>query len=107
MTKPDKKPESENRASETPTSETPATEIRASKIPASEIRESEEERADARPFSYPYPERRSNVRAVRHVSREEADADSVPGVPGGYGTSGGGQPSRTGSGGDEADPDRH
>jgi hypothetical protein len=102
MTKPDKKPESENRASETP-----ATEIRASKIPASEIRESEEERADARPFSYPYPERRSNVRAVRHVSREEADADSVPGVPGGYGTSGGGQPSRTGSGGDEADPDRH
>jgi hypothetical protein len=102
MTKPDKKPESENRASETP-----ATEIRASKIPASEIRESEEERADARPFSYPYPERRSNVRAVRHMSREEADADSVPGVPGGYGTSGGGQPSRTGSGGDEADPDRH
>ncbi|WP_077797253.1 hypothetical protein [Streptomyces sp. JHA26] len=52
---------------------------------------SEEERAAARPFDYPYPERRAGVRATRHISREEADADSVPGVPGGYGTTGGGQ----------------
>ncbi|MGW0468614.1 hypothetical protein ACWDX6_25675 [Streptomyces sp. NPDC003027] len=72
-----------------------------------EIREAEEERAEAQPFSYPYPERRSNVRATRHITREEADADSVPGVPGGYGTSGGGQPSPTSSGADEADPDQH
>ncbi|AIR96424.1 hypothetical protein [Streptomyces glaucescens] len=73
----------------------------------SEIRQAEEERAGSEPFSYPYDERRPNVRAVRHISREEADADSVPGVPGGYGTTGGGQPSRTGSGADEADPDQH
>ncbi|CAM5347343.1 hypothetical protein [Streptomyces fumanus] len=53
--------------------------------------ESERERAASRPFSYPYPERRAGVRATRHISREQADADSVPGVPGGYGTSGGGQ----------------
>ena len=72
-----------------------------------DIRASEEERAAVRPFSYPYPERHSNVRATRHISREKADADSVPGVPGGYGTTGGGQPSRTGSGADEADPDQH
>ncbi|MET7275561.1 MULTISPECIES: hypothetical protein [Streptomyces] len=52
----------------------------------------EEERAAARPFEYPYPERHANVRATRHISREQADADSVPGVPGGYGTTGGGQP---------------
>ncbi|MFJ8544035.1 hypothetical protein ACIRFH_18785 [Streptomyces sp. NPDC093586] len=52
----------------------------------------EEERAAARPFDYPYPERRAGVRATRHISREQADADSVPGVPGGYGTTGGGQP---------------
>ncbi|MEV5727121.1 MULTISPECIES: hypothetical protein [Streptomyces] len=77
------------------------------KKPESEIREAEEERAESQPFSYPYGERRSNVRAVRHISREEADADSVPGVPGGYGTSGGGQPSRTGSDADEAGPDQH
>ena len=77
------------------------------KKPESEIREDEEKRAEAQPFSYPYPQRRSNVRAVRHISRAEADEDSVPGVPGGYGTSGGGQPSRTGSGADEADPDQH
>ncbi|MEV5427895.1 hypothetical protein [Streptomyces sp. NPDC052701] len=51
----------------------------------------EEERAAARPFSYPHPERRAGVRATRHISREQADADSVPGVPGGYGTTGGGQ----------------
>ncbi|MFJ8948351.1 hypothetical protein ACIRG4_34875 [Streptomyces sp. NPDC102395] len=72
-----------------------------------EVEKAEAERAEARPFSYPYPERRSNVRAIRHVSREEADADSVPGVPGGYGSSGGGQPSNTSSGADEADPDQH
>ncbi|MET9778146.1 hypothetical protein ABZ023_28490 [Streptomyces sp. NPDC006367] len=52
---------------------------------------SEEERAAARPFDYPYPERHAGVRATRHISREEADADSVPGVPGGYGTTSGGQ----------------
>ncbi|MER7194993.1 hypothetical protein [Streptomyces flaveolus] len=52
----------------------------------------EDERAAARPFEYPYPERHANVRATRHISREQADADSVPGVPGGYGTTGGGQP---------------
>ncbi|NEY31651.1 hypothetical protein GTU99_05460 [Streptomyces sp. PRKS01-65] len=54
--------------------------------------QTEEERARARPFSYPYPERHANVRATRHITREQADADSVPGVPGGYGTTGGGQP---------------
>ncbi|WP_189232708.1 hypothetical protein [Streptomyces flaveolus] len=52
----------------------------------------EEERAAARPFAYPYPERHANVRATRRISREQADADSVPGVPGGYGATGGGQP---------------
>ncbi|WNM32394.1 hypothetical protein RKE30_19240 [Streptomyces sp. Li-HN-5-11] len=52
----------------------------------------EEERAASRPFSYPYPERHANVRATRHISREQADADSTPGVPGGYGTTSGGQP---------------
>ncbi|WP_256107266.1 hypothetical protein [Streptomyces sp. ODS05-4] len=52
----------------------------------------DEERAEARPFEYPYPERRAGVRATRRISREQADADSVPGVPGGYGTTGGGQP---------------
>ncbi|MFI6033244.1 hypothetical protein ACIBBD_03485 [Streptomyces sp. NPDC051315] len=77
------------------------------KPPESDPRKAEEERAAAQPFSYPHPERRSNVRATRHISREEADADSVPGVPGGYGTTGGGQPSRTSSGADEADPDQH
>ncbi|MFR0355030.1 hypothetical protein [Streptomyces sediminimaris] len=75
--------------------------------PEGDIEKAEEERAASRPFSYPYPERRSNVRATRHISREEAEADSVPGVPGGYGTSGGGQPGRTSSGADEADPDQH
>ncbi|MGX4694192.1 hypothetical protein [Streptomyces sp. JNUCC 63] len=52
----------------------------------------EEERAASRPFSYPYPERHANVRATRHISREQVDADSTPGVPGGYGTTSGGQP---------------
>ncbi|MBT2411264.1 hypothetical protein J7I94_11915 [Streptomyces sp. ISL-12] len=54
--------------------------------------ESEKRRAASRPFSRPAPERRPHVRATRHISREEADADRVPGVPGGYGTTGGGQP---------------
>lgn len=63
---------------------------------------SEEGRAASRPFSYPYPERRAGVRATRHISREEADADSVPGVTGGYGTTGGGQP-----GGGRSTPRQH
>jgi hypothetical protein len=53
---------------------------------AQEAREAEEERAESQPFSYPYPERHANVRAVRHITREEADADVTPGVPGGYGS---------------------
>ncbi|MEW2250075.1 hypothetical protein AB0907_22340 [Streptomyces sp. NPDC006975] len=57
----------------------------------------DEQRAAARPFSYPYDERRAGVRATRHISREQADADSVPGVPGGYGTTGGGQPNSRGA----------
>ncbi|MGV9255178.1 hypothetical protein [Streptomyces sp. NPDC003697] len=52
----------------------------------------EEERASSRPFSYPYEERHANVRATRHISREQADAEATPGVPGGYGTTSGGQP---------------
>ncbi|WP_228979806.1 hypothetical protein [Streptomyces sp. DH12] len=59
---------------------------------AEAARRAEEERAASQPFSYPYPERRAGVRATRHIDRERADADSVPGVPGGYGTTGGGQP---------------
>ncbi|MBN3932283.1 hypothetical protein IQ279_22095 [Streptomyces verrucosisporus] len=57
-----------------------------------EIREAERERGEARPFDYPYGERRANVRARRHISREEADADMPPGLSGSYGTTGGGQP---------------
>ena len=52
----------------------------------------EEERAASRPFGYPYPERHANVRATRHISRERADADSTPGIPGGYGATSGGRP---------------
>ncbi|MFF8385905.1 hypothetical protein [Streptomyces kanasensis] len=59
---------------------------------AEAARKAEEERAASQPFSYPYPERRAGVRATRRIDRERADADSVPGVPGGYGTTGGGQP---------------
>ncbi|MGW5370358.1 hypothetical protein ACWER6_23325 [Streptomyces sp. NPDC004009] len=59
---------------------------------AEEARKAEEERAAAQPFSYPYPERHANVRATRHITREEADADMPAGVVGGYGTTGGGQP---------------
>ncbi|MFE1912905.1 hypothetical protein [Streptomyces anandii] len=58
----------------------------------SEVERREEERAASRPFDYPYPERHAHVRATRHISREQADADSTPGVPGGYGTTSGGQP---------------
>ncbi|WP_439942002.1 hypothetical protein [Streptomyces sp. BBFR115] len=57
-----------------------------------DIERDQEERAASRPFSYPYPERHAGVRATRHISREQADADSTPGVPGGYGTTSGGQP---------------
>lgn len=57
-----------------------------------EIREEERQRKEFRPFDYPYPERRANVRARRHISREEADADMPPGLSGSYGTTGGGQP---------------
>lgn len=59
-------------------------------------REAERERASAQPFDYPYPERRPGVRARRHVSEAEAAADMPPGIPGGYGTSGG-APGATGS----------
>ncbi|MFF4490733.1 hypothetical protein ACFY0F_30405 [Streptomyces sp. NPDC001544] len=53
--------------------------------------EAEREREASRPFDYPYPERRAGVRARRHISEEQADADMPPGVPGGYGSTGGGQ----------------
>ncbi|MFD7712542.1 hypothetical protein ACFV6E_41520 [Streptomyces sp. NPDC059785] len=59
---------------------------------AQAARRAEEERARSRPFGHREPERRSGVRATRHISREQADAEAVPGVPGGYGTTGGGQP---------------
>ncbi|WP_037858260.1 hypothetical protein VM636_00775 [Streptomyces sp. SCSIO 75703] len=52
----------------------------------------ERERAASRPFTYRYPQRRAGVRATRRVSRARADAERVPGVPGGYGSTGGGQP---------------
>ncbi|WP_073949897.1 hypothetical protein [Streptomyces kebangsaanensis] len=48
------------------------------------------------------------MRATRHISREQADADSAPGAPGGHGTTSGGRPgARTGvrpggDGGEEA-----
>ncbi|GGY11238.1 hypothetical protein [Streptomyces minutiscleroticus] len=70
---------------------------------AQERRDAERERAESRPFDYPYPERRANVRARRHISKEEADADMPPGVGGSYGTTGGGQPGGTGVG----NPPRH
>ncbi|WP_189219226.1 MULTISPECIES: hypothetical protein [Streptomyces] len=65
---------------------------------AEEQRAAERERAEARPFDYPCPERRSNVRARRHISKEKADADMQPGITGGYGATGGGQPGGTGVG---------
>ncbi|MDT3396846.1 hypothetical protein RKE29_09350 [Streptomyces sp. B1866] len=65
---------------------------------AEAARSADEERATARPFGYPHAERHPGVRATRHISREQADADSVPGVPGGYGTTGGGQPGGSGAG---------
>ncbi|GAA2232058.1 hypothetical protein [Streptomyces nogalater] len=60
-------------------------------------REEERERAGAEPFDYPYPERRAGVRARRHISEAQAAADTPPGIPGGYGTTGGGQPGATGA----------
>ncbi|WP_320777493.1 hypothetical protein [Streptomyces sp. CRN 30] len=65
---------------------------------AQEQAEAERRRAEARPFDYPYPERRPGVRARRHISKEEADADMQPGITGGYGSTGGGQPGGTGVG---------
>ncbi|MFI0189706.1 hypothetical protein ACH4PW_19400 [Streptomyces sp. NPDC017082] len=59
--------------------------------------EEERERAAAEPFDYPYPERRAGVRARRHISEAAAAADTPPGIPGGYGTTGGGQPGATGA----------
>ncbi len=61
-------------------------------------READRERAESEPFDYPYPERRANVRARRHISEAQAAADTPPGIPGGYGTTGGGQPGATGAG---------
>ncbi|MGW2954601.1 hypothetical protein [Streptomyces eurythermus] len=60
-------------------------------------REEERERAGAEPFDYPYPERRAGVRARRHISEAQAAADTPPGIPGGYGTTGGGQAGATGA----------
>ncbi|MGJ5749225.1 hypothetical protein [Streptomyces puniciscabiei] len=60
-------------------------------------RERDRERASAEPFDYPYQERRAGVRARRHVSEAEAAADMPPGIPGGYGTTGGGQSGATGT----------
>ncbi|QJS13688.1 hypothetical protein HKX69_32725 [Streptomyces argyrophyllae] len=60
-------------------------------------READRERAASRPFDYPYSERRANVRARRHISEAQAAADTPPGIPGGYGTTGGGQPGATGA----------
>ncbi|MGK5532762.1 hypothetical protein [Streptomyces sp. URMC 129] len=57
-----------------------------------ERRETDRERGASRPFDYPYGERRAGVRARRHISRERADSDTQPGIPGGYGATGGGQP---------------
>ncbi|GGS08196.1 MULTISPECIES: hypothetical protein [Streptomyces] len=59
--------------------------------------EEDRERAGAEPFDYPYPERRAGVRARRHISEAQAAADTPPGIPGGYGTTGGGQAGATGA----------
>ncbi|MEV6294872.1 hypothetical protein AB0M41_31545 [Streptomyces sp. NPDC051896] len=69
----------------------------AAELAARRQREAERERASAEPFEYPYPERRAGVRARRRVSEAEAAADMPPGIPGGYGTTGGGQPGATGA----------
>lgn len=60
-------------------------------------RDAERERASAEPFDYPYPERRAGVRARRHISEAAAAADTPPGIPGGYGTTGGGRPGAVGA----------
>lgn len=57
-----------------------------------EFERAEEARRRSRPFSYPYPERRAGVRAQRRSNSDAADADTPPGVVGGYGTTSGGQP---------------
>ncbi|OYP19725.1 hypothetical protein CFC35_39040 [Streptomyces sp. FBKL.4005] len=64
---------------------------------AARQREADRERAASEPFDYPYPERRAGVRARRHISEAAAAADTPPGIPGGYGTTGGGQPGATGA----------
>ncbi|MGW3209927.1 hypothetical protein [Streptomyces sp. NPDC001135] len=66
-------------------------------------RETERERAAAQPFDHPYPERRAGIRARRHMSEAQAAADLPPGIPGGYGTTGGGRTGATGA----AHPPKH
>ncbi|MEU6095130.1 hypothetical protein [Streptomyces sp. NPDC047079] len=75
----------------------PETDASKARRAAEEQREAERERAASRPFEYPHPERRAGVRARRRISEQEADADTQPGIPGGYGTTGGGQPGGTGA----------
>jgi hypothetical protein len=76
---------------------------------AQEAVDADEERGRSRPFDYPHEERKAGVRATRRISREEADADITPGVPGGQGSTGGGQPGGTGvgvpPGGERINPD--
>ncbi|MFI5687939.1 hypothetical protein [Streptomyces sp. NPDC051636] len=74
---------------------------------AREQSEAERERGASRPFEYPCPERRAGVRARHHISEEEADADIPPGVPGGYGTTGGGRSSGTAAVHPTGDTRRH
>ncbi|MET9293291.1 hypothetical protein [Streptomyces sp. NPDC003077] len=90
-----KAPDSERRQPETTP---PATHDPEKARAAREAREAGERRGETRPFSYPHHQRQTGVRATRHITREQADADSVPGVIGGYGTTGGGQPSGSGAG---------
>ncbi|MFG2352169.1 hypothetical protein [Streptomyces sp. NPDC048521] len=66
------------------------------------------EPAPAQPFAYPYPERRAEVR--RRVSEAAAVADTPPGIPGGFGTTGSAHPPvrsgrDTASGTGAAEPD--
>lgn len=55
-------------------------------------RATERERAADEPFDHPYPERRAGIRVPRRMSEAQAAADMPPGLLGGYGTTGGGQP---------------
>ncbi|MFB0614456.1 hypothetical protein [Streptomyces sp. AGS-58] len=59
--------------------------------------EADRQPASAEPFDHPYPERRAGVRARRHISEAAAAADTPPGIPGGYGTTGGGQSGASGA----------